>query len=416
MKLELLNALDSNALLKEFNSNKLKVADALTRVKIPNKKSEKYRYFDITNVVQSDLELIITENIDYKEYGSKFVIEDANLIQAPQNSNLTVEIKAFSDVDLEHFDGLYFTSHLMAKNVIVIRVTSDTNFEIVHKFTKQKALINYRVVILVDTNTHLKVYETFDDASKQSVALSGYDIFLSRDATIEFIKNQTLNSGSIVPIFVSSYKLDSNANFKLGTFDFTNSNMLNIFRARLHKYTNFDATHLLYTNKECKAGTVSEIVHLEESAKSNQNAKNILNDKSRGIFDALIKVTSGGKGTIAHQNSKAVLLNSGAYMASKPQLEIYIDDLEASHGSTTGQLDKKALFYLRSRGISEVEAKKMLILAFANEAIATISDEKIANHIYIDFEKAYYGNAELDCIKSCHSCEDMVLGSEDENN
>jgi Fe-S cluster assembly protein SufD len=97
-------------------------------------------------------------------------------------------------------------------------------------------------------------------------------------------------------------------------------------------------------------------------------------------------------------------------MASKPQLEIYIDDLEASHGSTTGQLDEKALFYLRSRGIKEVEAKKMLILAFANEAIDTIKDETIANHIYVDFEKAYYGSAELDCIKTCHECEDMVLG------
>ncbi len=410
MRLELLNALDGKAIAFELGSKKLKVADALATVKIPKKKSEKYRYFDIESLVSKDWDVVTTPNESFEKKGNTLLIEDSKVVSVPDSSNISVELKEFEDVDLEHFDGLYFASHLLAKNTIVVRVSSDEKFEIKHKFTQEDKLINYRVVLLVDANTHVQVYESFDGEAKGSFILAGYDIFLSRDGSLEFIKNQTLQESSYTPIFTSAQKVDSNASFNLKTYDFANSNGLQLFQTTLLENASMDAIHLLYTNKEAKAGTVSEIVHSGKNSKSKQNAKNILNDKSRGIFDALIKVTNKAKGTIAHQNSKSILLNSGAYMASKPQLEIYIDDLEASHGSTTGQLDEKALFYLRSRGIKEVEAKKMLILAFANEAIDTIKDETIANHIYVDFEKAYYGSAELDCIKTCHECEDMVLG------
>jgi Fe-S cluster assembly protein SufD len=97
-------------------------------------------------------------------------------------------------------------------------------------------------------------------------------------------------------------------------------------------------------------------------------------------------------------------------MASKPQLEIYIDDLEASHGSTTGQLDKDAMFYLQSRGINKQDAKKMLILAFANELIEQIEDENLKNMVQNSFEIAYYDKIEIDCIKTCHECEESILG------
>lgn len=77
-------------------------------------------------------------------------------------------------------------------------------------------------------------------------------------------------------------------------------------------------------------------------------------------------------------------------MVAKPQLEIYIDELEASHGATTGQLDVKQLFYLQSRGISEVEARKMLVIAFANTLIETVRDSRQQEMIQQSFEEAFY--------------------------
>ena len=77
-------------------------------------------------------------------------------------------------------------------------------------------------------------------------------------------------------------------------------------------------------------------------------------------------------------------------MASKPQLEIYIDELEASHGATTGQLDQKQLFYLQSRGISYLEARKILVIAFANTLIGTVKDTRQQDRIKASFEEVFY--------------------------
>jgi len=101
-------------------------------------------------------------------------------------------------------------------------------------------------------------------------------------------------------------------------------------------------------------------------------------------------VEHAAKWTKAHQNSKAILLDERAYMAAKPQLEIYIDELEASHGSTTGQLDEKQLFYLRSRGIDKIEARKMLVIAFANTLIEQVKDLRHQDIIKETFDKAFY--------------------------
>jgi len=414
MKLDILNALDSDSLLKELKSSSSKsvAASALAKLKVPNKKTEKYRYFDIAPLVTKDWQVADIAEAEPKSEGKKIVIQDGALVNSGDIEGLSVELVEFNDIDSEHFDGLYFLSHLMAKKAIVIRCSKDSSFEIEHNFSKEESLINYRVVILVDANTHVQAYESFSGDAKESFILSGYDIFVSRDASLKFIKSHTLKQTQYTPIFTSRYKVDSSATMKLSSFDFAFANGLNIIRVELKESANIDASHLLFVSNSAKYGIVSEIVHEGKSSISSQKAKSILDGGARGIFDALIRVQHSAKWTKAHQNSKAILLESGAYMASKPQLEIYIDDLEASHGSTTGQLDEQQLFYLRSRGIKESDARKMLILAFAHEIVATVDDEYLANKIYAEFERAYYGNYELDCIKTCDGCEELVLKDE----
>lgn len=418
MRLETLNALDSHGIINALNANSSKsnAATALERLRLPTKKSEKYRYFDIEKLMQKDWKIAQVAPNSFEGSGNRIIIEDGAVMNGGLIDGVSVEYKNFSDIDSEHFDALYYLNHLLSQDTIVIRISKDTKFEIRQILSKEDALINYRIVLLVDSNVHASVYETFEGHAKDAFVLGGYDIFISRDASLEFIKNQTLQDGGYTPIFSNRYKIDSNANLILSTFDFAKSDGLNIFRAQLLKNANFDASHLLYLNSNVKNGTVSEIVHEGQSSHSEQTNKAILDNSARGIFDALIRVQKSGKWTKAHQNSKAVLLHSGAYMASKPQLEIYIDDLEASHGSTTGQLDEKQLFYLQSRGISYSSAKKMLILAFANEIIDKIKDESTQNAIHCSFEEAYYGKSELDCLQTCHGCEGLIVGAENENN
>ncbi len=180
----------------------------------------------------------------------------------------------------------------------------------------------------------------------------------------------------------------ANAIFK--SFDLGGGQALQLLKVDLDTYAHVDAAHLLYLNENSKRGTVSQIVHRGEHSTSKQIAKNILDGNARGIFDALIRVEHSAKFTKAEQNSKSILLHDKAYMASKPQLEIYIDELEASHGATTGQLDKKQLFYLQSRGISYVEARKILVIAFANTLIETVKDTRQQERIQTSFEEVFY--------------------------
>ena len=121
------------------------------------------------------------------------------------------------------------------------------------------------------------------------------------------------------------------------------------------------------------------VTHAGQGCESRQVFKNVLADKARGIFQGKIFVRAGAQKTDGYQISQAVLLTDGAEFSAKPELEIYADDVACSHGSTTGALDRTAMFYLRSRGVPEGEAEAMLIAAFADEAITEIADEGMAD-------------------------------------
>ena len=105
---------------------------------------------------------------------------------------------------------------------------------------------------------------------------------------------------------------------------------------------------------------------------SNQHYKGVLDDVSTGVFNGKIHVHPDAQKTEAFQTNNNILLSDTAKMTTKPQLEIYADDVKCSHGATVGQLDEDALFYLQSRGIPKDESRLMLMDAFANDVISRI--------------------------------------------
>jgi Fe-S cluster assembly protein SufD len=102
---------------------------------------------------------------------------------------------------------------------------------------------------------------------------------------------------------------------------------------------------------------------------SQENYRGILNNKARGVFNGKIIVHAGADGTDAQMNNRNLLLSGQSEIDTKPELEIYTDDVKCAHGSTTGQLDMNSMFYLRARGIPETTARTMLVAAFAQEII-----------------------------------------------
>ena len=115
--------------------------------------------------------------------------------------------------------------------------------------------------------------------------------------------------------------------------------------------------------------THSRVDHARPHCSSQELYKGVLDDKGKGVFNGLVQVRAGAQKTDAEQMNRNLLLSPDALVHSVPQLEILADDVKCRHGSTTGQLDPAALFYLRTRGIGEEEARGLLIWAFASDLV-----------------------------------------------
>ncbi|RLA68498.1 MAG: Fe-S cluster assembly protein SufD [Epsilonproteobacteria bacterium] len=365
------------ALLEKFSS-----------MGLPNKKSEAYRYFDVEKLLNKDYKTLtyVPQNIAEAD---KIEIVDGIVTTAPKG--LRIYYEACEMIDMDHFDPLYYAGHLLSPISIKIELDGDTQLELLHRFTKSDALINYRIVLHNQANRHATLYEDFScEDIENTLVLYGYDMHIAKDSTLRVVKMHSMKEHRYSMIASHKVNVANNANAVLKSFDLGGGQGLQLIKVNLDAHAHVDAGHLLYLNENSKRGTVSQIVHKGERSTSKQEAKNILDADVRGIFDALIRVDHSAKYTKAEQNSKAILLHEKAYMAAKPQLEIYIDELEASHGATTGQLDEKQLFYLQSRGISYIEARKMLVIAFANTLIETVKDARHQERIKAAFEKVFY--------------------------
>jgi len=127
--------------------------------------------------------------------------------------------------------------------------------------------------------------------------------------------------------------------------------------------------------------THSVIKHDVPNCTSHQTYKGILNDRSRGVFNGKVFVAVGASGTDGYQSNKNLLLSNEARVDTKPQLEIFNDDVKCSHGATVGQLEEEELFYLLSRGLNEEMARNLLTYGFAEEIVNKIGVESIKNQL-----------------------------------
>ena len=130
------------------------------------------------------------------------------------------------------------------------------------------------------------------------------------------------------------------------------------------------------------------VEHASPHCDSRQFYNGILNGQSHGVFHGRIIVHKDAQKTDAKQTNRNLLLSDDAQIDTKPQLEIYADDVKCTHGATIGQVDENALFYLRSRGLAEPEARHVLLLAFANECLDRMSSVEVRQHLerlFVDY-------------------------------
>ncbi len=138
---------------------------------------------------------------------------------------------------------------------------------------------------------------------------------------------------------------------------------------------------LAYLHHDEAVTTETHVKHAVGGGTSNQLIKFVLDDQSRGRFIGDLKIVKDAQQTEAHQTNRNLLLSEEAEMRTQPQLEIYADDVKATHGASTGQLDESALFYMQQRGIDKQKARQLLVNAFMKDVLNTISDEALREQL-----------------------------------
>jgi len=381
----------------EMTANRRAVAERFFELGIPGNKTEQYRHFAIKPILAQEYRLAAPQQPEVKGQGSTLEITDGVVTSAPENAVLSFETDYAADT--AHYDALYYLSHLLAPHCIVLDVESDMQLTISHRLQSRETLVPYRIVVTTAAGCRLQVTETFDTkGSGGSLLLYGLDIAAGRDGALVWVRNQSSDGDNATVIGSHRYDIAPQAEFTLQTFDFGTGISLHLYKNDLADHTETKLSHLLFAAGKARRGNVINLRHNGVHARSVHLAKSIVREMATGIFDGRIRVDQKARYTSTRQHSNAILLNDHAFMEAKPQLEIYTDELEASHGATTGQLDEAALFYLRSRGIAHDEARKMLILAFANEMIEAVGDKKAAEQIRADFESAYYERSNHDNV------------------
>jgi Fe-S cluster assembly protein SufD len=156
---------------------------------------------------------------------------------------------------------------------------------------------------------------------------------------------------------------------------------------------------MAFLDKKQHVDNFTQMVHAQPHCQSNQLYKNVLDDESTGAFSGRINVRRDAQKTNAFQRNNNLLLTDKALMQTKPQLIIEADDVKCSHGATIGQINEEALFYLRSRGIEEKQARLIMMNAFSYEVVQNIKVEPLRDRIDELIEKRLRGD-----VGRCHDC------------
>lgn len=203
------------------------------------------------------------------------------------------------------------------------------------------------------------------------------DISVGKNACVDYYRMYEDDSLSVVTQ-VSTVDMARDARFNLVALSGSAAFVRNEWIVNINgEGAEADLCGLCVLGDKRHADTTVLVNHLVPHGKSSQFFKTVLRDAARGVYQGKIHVHKDAQKTDGFQMSNHLLLSPLAEMDVKPELEIYADDVKCSHGSTTGELDETPLFYLRSRGLSVEEARKLLLDAFMNEILDKVRDEDV---------------------------------------
>ena len=381
----------------------------------PTKRLENWKYTSLKKTLQHDYKLFPTksEALEFKDIES-FLINDIEsykiiFVDGKYCSHLSetthdgMDICILSsaltqskyDLVIENYfdkiakkDGITSLNTAFSSEGSFIHIPKniqvDKPIQIIYFSTGKNESVLYqpRNLVVVDENSQVEIIEKYHSLNDNSVLVNTVtEIYADKKSNIKHYKIQNDNNTSslIDNTFVSQ---EHSSSYSLHTFSFGGElirNNLNIFQNDERIESSINGITIIDDNQHVDHNTL--IHHRKPNCNSYQDYKGIFGGKSVGVFNGRVLVEKEAQKTNAFQANNNVLISDKAAINTKPQLEIFADDVKCSHGCTVGQLDKNALFYLRSRGIAEKEATALMMYGFANKVLTSVEIPEIKARI-----------------------------------
>lgn len=276
---------------------------------------------------------------------------------------------------------IYVPDNIVIENPIhIINITGSEEGQI---------LAQPRNLVITGKNTEVKIVETYNSFGGDANFNNNVtEIIAGENSHIDLYRIQNENQSSFN---ISRTQVEQKRNSTATIYTMTTGgalvrNDINSVLDDENCSCNLYGLYLIDGDQHVDNHTL--IDHAKPNCRSNELYKGVLNDKSHAVFNGKVFVRKDAQKTNAYQSNKNILLSKDALVDTKPQLEIFADDVKCSHGATVGQLEDEALFYLRARGISKDNARSILIRAFANDIFDEIKIDAL--HDYLNemvFEK-----------------------------
>ena len=382
----------------------------------PNKKLENWKYTSLNQILKEDYTVFAKQKnvINFKKVKDYFIdnVESYKIVFVDgyfdpflsQTSHEGIDIcimsaalnkTKYADVIKKYFNkisdeknSLTSLNTAFSKEGVFIHVPKniavEKPVEVVHIATGNEAalMLQPRNLIVIEENSEIEIIESHRSLTSNPIFTNSVtEIFADKNTNIDYYKIQNDNSTSslIDSTFISQKR---NSDVKVHTFSFggklTRNNLSFIQKSESINSTMNGLTIIDYQQHVDHHTLVH---HANPNCESHQDYKGIFSGKSTGVFNGKIIVDKIAQKTNAFQQNNNILLEDNATVNSKPQLEIFADDVKCSHGCTIGQLDTDALFYLRARGIPKKEAKALLTYAFANNILESVKIPELKSKI-----------------------------------
>lgn len=397
-----LQNIDHNPVFKKKSERALESLNALT---FPNRNQEKWKYSKFSKIKKILFNNSPSFNIkELKELllpikeGLVIVIENgrfnASLSKLYELKGLKIiPFSATNKAVEETMDGynesynsyFSFLNHAYLEDGFLIDVEQDINvsdvINIVNINTAESTLANTRINVVLAQNSSLEIKQYFLGIKKAKNSLINHisEFNIADSAKLKIDKFQKFEDNfNICSEFIKQGK---SSYFSINTFSNSGSFIRNDVNVEVAgEFCHTELNGVFNPNENQYIDHHTTIDHLVANCNSFENYKGIIRGNGIGVFNGKVIVHQDAQQIEAFQQNNNVLIDDDSIVYSKPELEIYADDVKCSHGSTTGQFDDEALFYLRSRGLSRTKATEMLTIGFVNEVI-----EKASGNDYKSF-------------------------------